>query len=894
MEDSEYGKYGVAFAVSIVLLSMVLMRKKKKEKIVGVTVKVGGEEGFAVRNARHNGLVPAPYAGVTTVASLFQLICEHYSGQVLFLTRKLINKDIITAIDGTKLEKLYLADRRTWKTYDHVYYRVRIFAAGLVELGHDIDTRVAIFSEPRDKCQFVLQGCFRQAITVVILDASLSEEHLVHCLNESQVSTLVCDSKQLNKLTAISSSLRTMRKVIYFENDFGYRATTNMCVSSESKKDWKLISLHEVERLGREVHVSPRMPYSEDVAVIMYTSSCSADFPKGVMITHGNLVAATTAVKNVIPRLKKDDVYMAYLPLTHISELAIELAMMSSRCQIAYGSPWTLTDTSSKIMEGTRGDVSVLKPTIMAAVPAMIDHVREAVLGKVEEEGSKKHFDIAYKRRLAAIQGSWFGAWGLEKWFWDASVFESARAILGGQIRFMLSAEAPLSVDSRRFINICIGAPIGQVYGSTETCGAVAFNVQWGDTNVSRVGPPLSCCYIKLVSWEEGGYTISEKPMPRGEVVVGGLGVTMGYFNNDMETMKVYKVDEGGMHWFYTGDIGQFLPDGSLEIIDISDYRIDYWDFGQSNKKVHKFRITVCFPGIFFCRENNSAAAMSTISIYRSEFLTFSCNGSRARREFQRIPFSPTMKMDSKSFEAKKEQLSVQLQTPSIPQLENSKPPSGLRFDRMQPSDHDPNDKRLEFGNFVAREPLLDEELWTAAWLRAESHWEDRPPERYVDNFKRKFADEEFNALKRRCKGIQGQTCTCVVTVKEDRNAKRTVLKSVVGTLDFSIRYLLQGESFPGECAKASFCSIIRTHNKYAYVSNLCVAKSARRQGIASNMLYFAIELARESGVELVYVHVHRHNGPALELYQTIGFEVVEMASPQLVEQQMYLLCFRT
>jgi len=70
------------------------------------------------------------------------------------------------------------------------------------------------------------------------------------------------------------------------------------------------------------------------------------------------------------------------------------------------------------------------------------------------------------------------------------------------------------------------------------------------------------------VSWEEGGYTISDSPMPRGEVVVGGYSITKGYYNNDAKTNEVYKVDEKGMRWFYTGDIGQFHPDGCLEIID--------------------------------------------------------------------------------------------------------------------------------------------------------------------------------------------------------------------------------------------------------------------------------------------------------------------------------------
>ncbi|XP_039017694.1 uncharacterized protein LOC120148733 [Hibiscus syriacus] len=288
---------------------------------------------------------------------------------------------------------------------------------------------------------------------------------------------------------------------------------------------------------------------------------------------------------------------------------------------------------------------------------------------------------------------------------------------------------------------------------------------------------------------------------------------------------------------------------------------------------------------------------MSTISIDRTGFLNLSSHGSVPRHKIQRLSLSPTMKMDSKSFEkVKKEEVSIQLQKSSVPQLENPRP-SNLRFDRLQPSDHELNqDRILEFGRFVAREAILDEEFWTAAWLRAEAQWEDRLGERYANNFKRQFAEEEFNAIKRRYSGQQGQTYTCVVTVrKEERNVKRTVLKSVVGTLDFSIRHLLHGESFPGEREKHVFCNISRTNlNKYVYVSNLCVAKSARRQSIASNMLYFVIESARSKGVEPVYVHVHRNNEPARELYQKIGFELVEMANSLLLKQQMYLLCYKT
>jgi long-chain acyl-CoA synthetase len=152
----------------------------------------------------------------------------------------------------------------------------------------------------------------------------------------------------------------------------------------------------------------------------------------------------------------------------------------------------------------------------------------------------KSLFQLAYDRRLKAIEGSWLGAWGLEKLLWDVLVFKKIQAILGGNIRGMLSGGAPLSRDTQRFINICFGAPIGQGYGLTETCAGGTFS-EWDDISVGRVGPPVPCCYIKLVSWEEGNYRYTDNP-PKGEIVIGGPNVTLGYFKNQAKTEEDFKV----------------------------------------------------------------------------------------------------------------------------------------------------------------------------------------------------------------------------------------------------------------------------------------------------------------------------------------------------------------
>ncbi|KAH0919206.1 hypothetical protein HID58_026866 [Brassica napus] len=522
-----------AAGVIVPLALTLLVRNAKKDKKRGVVVDdVGGEPGHTVRNHRFKDPVSSHWEDISTLPELFEISCKSHSERFFLGTRRLIAREVETSEDGKVFEKLHLGDYE-WKTFGETLDAVCSFASGLVQIGHKSEERVAIFADTREEWFIALQGCFRRNVTVVTIYSSLGEEALCHSLNETEVTTVICGNKELKKLMDISQQLETVKRVICMDDEF----------PSEASSTWTTTSLADVQKLGRESPVDPSFPLSADVAVIMYTSG-STGLPKGVMMTHGNVLATVSAVMTIVPDLGKRDTYMAYLPLAHILELAAESVMATIGSAIGYGSPLTLTDTSNKIKKGTKGDVTALKPTIMTAVPAILDRVRDGVRKKVDAKGgaAKKLFDFAYARRLSAINGSWFGAWGLEKLLWDVLVFGKIRAVLGGQLRYLLSGGAPLSGDTQRFINICVGAPIGQGYGLTETCAGGTFS-EFDDTSVGRVGAPLPCSFVKLIDWPEGGYLISDKPMPRGEIVIGGSNITLGYFKNEEKTKEVYKVE---------------------------------------------------------------------------------------------------------------------------------------------------------------------------------------------------------------------------------------------------------------------------------------------------------------------------------------------------------------
>ncbi|XP_053279676.1 long-chain-fatty-acid--CoA ligase 3a [Pleuronectes platessa] len=494
--------------------------------------------------------------GVDTLDKMFEFAAKRFPHRDCLGARVVISEEDEEQGNGKLFKKVVLGEY-TWRSYHEAFTAASQLGSGLASLGQRPKSNIAIFCETRAEWLIAAEACFMHNFPLATLYSTLGGPAIAHGLNETEV-THIITSREL---------LETRLKDILIE----VPRLKHIIVVDDTPTSWpgypRGITVHNmaaIQELGARPENAARerkRPLPTDIAVIMYTSG-STGRPKGVMISHSNIIAGLAGMAAVIPNLCEEDTYIGYLPLAHVLELSAELVCIAHGCRIGYSSPQTLADQSTKIKKGSKGDTSVLQPTLMAAVPEIMDRIYKSVMTKVEEMNciQRTLFTLAYNYKLEKLSE------GYSTPLCDKLVFRKVRSLLGGRTRVLLSGGAPLSAATQRFMNVCLCCPVGQGYGLTETCGAGTISELW-DYSTGRVGGPLVCCEIKLKDWVEGGYHSTDKPHPRGEILIGGPNVTMGYYKSEDKNQDFF-VDESGQRWFCTGDIGEFHKDGCLKIID--------------------------------------------------------------------------------------------------------------------------------------------------------------------------------------------------------------------------------------------------------------------------------------------------------------------------------------
>jgi long-chain acyl-CoA synthetase len=280
----------------------------------------------------------------------------------------------------------------------------------------------------------------------------------------------------------------------------------------------------------------------DDLACFIYTSGTGGN-PKGVMLSHGNILANVAGAHGVLETLGlKDDVFLSFLPLSHAYEhTAGQFLPMAVGAEIYYADG--LEALASNFLE--------VRPTIVACVPRLYEVMRQRILkGVARQGGVKAHLfsrAVALGSKAYERPGSLSLAERVTNRLLDRLVRAKVRARFGGRLKALISGGAPLNYDVGLFFT-ALGVPLFQGYGMTE-CGPVISVNGPGQMKLHTVGRPIAGIEVKIAE--------------DGEILVRGDSVMRGYWRDEAATREALR---GG--WLHTGDIGVIDDDGFLKITD--------------------------------------------------------------------------------------------------------------------------------------------------------------------------------------------------------------------------------------------------------------------------------------------------------------------------------------
>ncbi|CAB3400395.1 unnamed protein product [Caenorhabditis bovis] len=513
-----------------------------------------GDPSKPFRNVKVDGALRySTFEGCDNLGTQWEECVKRYGELKCMGTREVLKVHKEKQPNGKIFEKWQMGDYH-WRNFAQVDKRANMIATGLDSLGQKEGEPVILFAETREEWMTTAIACFKMNFPITTIYATLGDEAVEFAIKEVGAKTIFTTEALISKVKKAMSNGADIENIIYFDSvDPASRGESIECDSP-----FTLLSFEQLLTKGSPKPVSIRSS-KDDLAFIMYTSGTTGN-PKGVMITHGNIVAATVGQSAGL-NLTPEDRFIGYLPLAHILEICAELICFTSGVRIGYSSAHTLFDRAPKIMKGEHGDCWVLQPTLMACVPAVMDRIFKAVIDEVNSNSRlfRELFKTCYERKRSRYEE------GYSSVILNKLVFNRIGKLLGGKVRQILSGGAPLSAETQRFMNICFCCPVIQGYGLTETCGGGTI-ADVHDLSTGTVGPPLICCEILLREWAEAGYSPLNNP-PQGEILISGPNVAIGYYKNEQKTKEDF-VEINGKRFFATGDIGEFREDGSLKIID--------------------------------------------------------------------------------------------------------------------------------------------------------------------------------------------------------------------------------------------------------------------------------------------------------------------------------------
>ncbi|XP_044136709.1 long-chain-fatty-acid--CoA ligase 6 isoform X3 [Bufo gargarizans] len=403
-----------------------------------------------------------------------------------------------------------------WLSYKEVSDRAECLGSGLLYQGcrPSSDQFIGVFAQNRPEWIISELACYTYSMVVIPLYDTLGHGAIRYIINTADISTVICDKPEKAKIlieNVEKGETPVLKSVVLME------AVDQQLVERGKNCSVSIQTMQELEECGRKNRRSPIPPTPEDLSIVCFTSGTTGN-PKGAMLTHGNVVADFSGFLKVTESHwspTSEDVHISYLPLAHMFERMVQSVVYCHGGRIGFfqGDIRLLSD-----------DMKTLRPTIFPVVPRLLNRMYDKIFSQADTPIKRWILEFASRRKEAEVRRGVIRNNSL----WDKLLFNKVQVYEG--------------------------------YGQTECTAGCTFTTP-GDWTSGHVGAPLPCNFIKLVDVEEMNYFAAKG---EGEICVKGPNVFKGYLKDKDKTEEA--LDQDG--WLYTGDIGKWLPNGTLKIID--------------------------------------------------------------------------------------------------------------------------------------------------------------------------------------------------------------------------------------------------------------------------------------------------------------------------------------
>ena len=431
--------------------------------------------------------------------------------------------------------KKCLSDKRKgyWESIStqNFFESVNHVSSALIKMGVKPQNKIALISTTNRSEWSILDMSILQVGAVSVpLYPNISSNDYKYILNHSEsILCFVSDRQIYDKVFSVKSEINKLNEIYSFDKIEGCKNWIELL-----EKGKKTFNKAKLEKVKSNVE-------SDSIATIIYTSGTTG-VPKGVMLSHGNIVSNVISATKRFPFEKRNQTALSFLPICHIFERTFIYGYLHNSISIYF----------AESLESISDNLKEVKPNFMTAVPRLLEKVYDKIYAKGNDlKGLKKIlFYWSVKIGLKYDPNEKYNfVYKIKHWIAYKLVLSKWKMALGGNLEIICSGSAPLQSRLTRVFSAA-GMTIAEAYGLTETSPAISVNdIRDGGLKIGTVGKIIDGVEVVIAA--------------DGEVLCKGPNVMKGYYKDPDQTSAVMEGD-----YFKTGDIGTLDDEGFLKITD--------------------------------------------------------------------------------------------------------------------------------------------------------------------------------------------------------------------------------------------------------------------------------------------------------------------------------------